>query len=566
MNAAIFFALQTTSNIDGRVVSTDGRSQSEASGEELEGTQAFQDLVAAFLSDQQTLDQGRIETADVSQSPQAPPQPSQGEEAPQQEETEAAPAVPTQPSVQDGSARAESQADAAQLAAEAAQSRQSLPTQETPSSSNRTETAAGGAVADTARMGAVASSKPFFEAISSESELPPEARLRFDRTAQSGAEEGQRNGARVDLENAVRQQAAQASVAAGAAAAIKGGQAAQSASVPQEDGTSPSEQVIQNKDARSSAASSAGAQSESLRPNPSASAEPTQAQLRAEEVQRAVGANLAPQQAPKSERPTPTVSAASAEGNQDSKQVRLAASQTGREGGSSQEQSSQQRDNAVDEASLRPASPPRPSPTPAVVESALPDSKFSDILASLQAGVRPSGVDSGVRSVSASSLPADIPGIDSEEVLSQIVGRARLINSNGQSTVEIQLKPDFLGRVRIETTMAADGTLNAKFVVQDPDVRRLMETRMPLLAERLADSGLKVQSIEFQSMPQNDDSLGQSRQEAGSQQQAREELAQGRRGARRRYEQGDEDASQGQAPPGEEHPEEVAAGSLSVVV
>lgn len=564
MNAAIFFALQTTSNIDGRVVSTDGRSQSEASGEELEGTQAFQDLVAAFLSDQQALDQGRVETADVSQSPQAPPQSSQGEEAPQQEETEAAPAVPTQPSAQDGSARAESQADAAQLAAEAAQSRQGLPTQESSSSSNRTETA-GGAVADTGRMGAVASTKPFFEAISSEGELPPEARLRFDRSAQSGAEEVQRNGARVDFENAVRQQAAQAGVAAGAAAAIKGGQAAQSAAVPQEDGTSPSEQVIQNKDARSSAAASAAAQSESLRPNPSASAEPTQAQLRAEEVQRAVGANLAPQQAPKSERPTPPVSAALAEGNQDSKQVRLAASQTGREGGSSQEHSSQQRDNAVDEASLRPASPPRPSPTPAVVESALPDSKFSDILASLQAGVRPSGVDSGVRSVSASSLPADIPGIDSEEVLSQIVGRARLINSNGQSTVEIQLKPDFLGRVRIETTMAADGTLNAKFVVQDPDVRRLMETRMPLLVERLADSGLRVQSIEFQSMPQNDDSLGQSRQEAGGQQQAREELAQGRRGARR-HEQGDEDASQGQAPLGEEHPEEVAAGGLSVVV
>ena len=79
--------------------------------------------------------------------------------------------------------------------------------------------------------------------------------------------------------------------------------------------------------------------------------------------------------------------------------------------------------------------------------------------------------------------------------MDQIVERMRVDQSEGLTKLEMQLKPEHLGRVTIEIT-ARNGELTAQITTQNEQVKAAVEAQLTILKENLSDQGLKVESVE----------------------------------------------------------------------
>ncbi|MDO4513595.1 MAG: flagellar hook-length control protein FliK [Lachnospiraceae bacterium] len=91
-----------------------------------------------------------------------------------------------------------------------------------------------------------------------------------------------------------------------------------------------------------------------------------------------------------------------------------------------------------------------------------------------------------------------LPSFTSEQVddiMDQIVERMRVDQSEGLTKLEMQLKPEHLGRVTIEIT-ARNGELTAQITTQNEQVKAAVEAQLTILKENLSDQGLKVESVE----------------------------------------------------------------------
>ncbi len=138
---------------------------------------------------------------------------------------------------------------------------------------------------------------------------------------------------------------------------------------------------------------------------------------------------------------------------------------------------------------------------------------------------------------------ATVRGQEADQVFSQIVQDARLLRSQGEARFEIRLKPEFLGKIRIQTLMSADQKMTTRFLVEDPEVRALLESRLHLLAERLGESGLRVANIEVLSMnAQGGGDSSRSAAEAGGQNRQQQDHS-GRAGSDSPQSESDREAS-----------------------
>jgi hypothetical protein len=74
----------------------------------------------------------------------------------------------------------------------------------------------------------------------------------------------------------------------------------------------------------------------------------------------------------------------------------------------------------------------------------------------------------------------------------QLVEKVKLLVSEGRSELEVQLKPEHLGRLKLNLTLE-DGVITAKFVVENPKVGQIIETNMAHLRSVLTEAGLKFE-------------------------------------------------------------------------
>jgi flagellar hook-length control protein FliK len=100
---------------------------------------------------------------------------------------------------------------------------------------------------------------------------------------------------------------------------------------------------------------------------------------------------------------------------------------------------------------------------------------------------RPRYVEGGTRAAGPSVF---------DQVLDQVVARAKLETAEGLSRFTVQLKPEFLGRMQIQTDLSRNQGLHAVIRVEDASVRRLVESSLPSLLEKLAEAGLNVETAE----------------------------------------------------------------------
>lgn len=83
------------------------------------------------------------------------------------------------------------------------------------------------------------------------------------------------------------------------------------------------------------------------------------------------------------------------------------------------------------------------------------------------------------------------------DIVNQIVQRARLMTRNGQELIEIQLKPDLLGKLLMRVEVA-DRAMTAQLTVQSEQVKNLIESQMQSLQNALEASGIRMHRMTVQ--------------------------------------------------------------------
>lgn len=82
-----------------------------------------------------------------------------------------------------------------------------------------------------------------------------------------------------------------------------------------------------------------------------------------------------------------------------------------------------------------------------------------------------------------------------KEIASQIIERIKVIIKPEQTTMEMQLNPESLGRVNL-TIQSKNGAMTAQFVVQNEMAKEAIEGQMQILKDTLSGQGIKVEAIE----------------------------------------------------------------------
>ena len=89
---------------------------------------------------------------------------------------------------------------------------------------------------------------------------------------------------------------------------------------------------------------------------------------------------------------------------------------------------------------------------------------------------------------------AKTPPVSENEVLSQVVERARLHRQVGRSEIQIDLKPESLGKLTMHISLDHQ-TMTVKILTETPQVRDMIETNLPQLKTELQNQGLKIESV-----------------------------------------------------------------------
>ncbi len=95
------------------------------------------------------------------------------------------------------------------------------------------------------------------------------------------------------------------------------------------------------------------------------------------------------------------------------------------------------------------------------------------------------------------------------DIANQIVDRIRITMTTDQTSMEMQLNPENLGKVNL-SVQSKNGVMTAHFVVQNEISKEAIESQMHILRESLQNQGVKVEAIEvtvsnqaFEQMNQN---------------------------------------------------------------
>jgi hypothetical protein len=103
--------------------------------------------------------------------------------------------------------------------------------------------------------------------------------------------------------------------------------------------------------------------------------------------------------------------------------------------------------------------------------------------------------------------------LPAQEIFTQIVDRFKLEKLDGQFRLNLTLKPEFLGRIQIETALDNEKTVRAIFRVEDSSVRGLIESNLTQIVEKLHESGISVDKAEVADFG-SEQGAGSGRQES----------------------------------------------------
>lgn len=86
------------------------------------------------------------------------------------------------------------------------------------------------------------------------------------------------------------------------------------------------------------------------------------------------------------------------------------------------------------------------------------------------------------------------PTTDTYQIVDQIVEQTKIITKPQNTEMIMKLKPEHLGELTLKVVVE-NGTVNASFHSNNPEVRSLIEASLPQLKQELASTGLKVDNV-----------------------------------------------------------------------
>lgn len=93
------------------------------------------------------------------------------------------------------------------------------------------------------------------------------------------------------------------------------------------------------------------------------------------------------------------------------------------------------------------------------------------------------------------TVPEFARQLDTESIIRQIVEYTKINISNTQTTMEMQLNPENLGKIYLEVT-AKQGNVSAHIVAQNEFVKEALEAQMVELKQNMNQAGVKVDAVE----------------------------------------------------------------------
>ncbi|MBU7008270.1 flagellar hook-length control protein FliK [Phosphitispora fastidiosa] len=90
-------------------------------------------------------------------------------------------------------------------------------------------------------------------------------------------------------------------------------------------------------------------------------------------------------------------------------------------------------------------------------------------------------------------------------VFTQIIQKVKLAAAPGTSEMQIELKPEFLGRLKL-TVSTENGLVTARFNTHSPQVKAVIEANLAALRDSLADQGIKVDQLSVTVTPEKNHS------------------------------------------------------------
>lgn len=143
----------------------------------------------------------------------------------------------------------------------------------------------------------------------------------------------------------------------------------------------------------------------------------------------------------------------------------------------------------------------------------------SDVKFPLQSELQVSGQISGQASPSEA---ATMPRM-TQLIFSQIAQKAKLVVAPGTAEMQIQLKPDFLGKLNLNIS-TDNGMVTAKFTAESHAVKGIIEANLNTLKDALAQQGVKVDQLVVDVGTQNQQSGFENRQSFNGNGNARRNL------------------------------------------
>ena len=108
--------------------------------------------------------------------------------------------------------------------------------------------------------------------------------------------------------------------------------------------------------------------------------------------------------------------------------------------------------------------------------------------------------------------PAQIPKM-TQMIFGQIAQKAKVIVSPGMTELQIQLKPEFLGKLNLRIS-SENGVVTAKFNTESLQVKGIIEANLNTLKSALAEQGVKVDQLVVNVGTEKDQSEFQEREAA----------------------------------------------------
>lgn len=97
-------------------------------------------------------------------------------------------------------------------------------------------------------------------------------------------------------------------------------------------------------------------------------------------------------------------------------------------------------------------------------------------------------------STSASNGAESVNSVNKEELFAQLVEHAKVVVNNGGGEMEVNLKPEHLGKLQLKVSIENE-VVTAKFVAESQQVKEIIESNLAQLKRNLEENGMRVDTI-----------------------------------------------------------------------